>query len=311
MFVFGPVPSRRLGSSLGINHIPPKHCPYSCVYCQVGRTTNLNPKRQSFFDVKIITAEVKARIEECRQSGIPIDYLSLVPDGEPTLDLNLGTLISELKRFDLPVAVISNSSLLPSVDVQAALLQADWLSLKIDAVLEEEWRAVNRPYGKLDFAAILAAMKEFSVRYKGLLVTETLLVEGINDNSDSIHHLSHFLGELRPRRAYLSIPIRPPAEERVKPPSNAVLSEILRILRQEHNFIEPLFENEEQGFLSTGDLQCNILEITAVHPIRESALRDMVFQSGNDWTIVEEMLQEGTIVQIQYSGETFFRKTLK
>ena len=311
MFVFGPVPSRRLGSSLGINHIPPKHCPYSCVYCQVGRTTGLTVTKQSFFDVNKIIAEVQARVDECRNKDIPIDYLSLVPDGEPTLDLNLGTLISELNRFDLPVAVISNSSLLPSADVQEDLLQADWVSLKIDAVLEEEWRAVNRPYGKLDLDTIFSAIKDFSGRYKGMLVTETMLVAGINDSSRSIHHLSRFLGELRPHRAYLSIPIRPPAEDRVMPPSNAILSEIIRILRQEHNFIQPLFENEQQGFLSTGDLRRNILEITAVHPIRENALRDMVFQSGDDWTIVEEMLREGSILQIQYSGEIFFRKNLK
>jgi len=276
----------------------------------VGRTTGLTVTRQSFFEVKEIAAEVRTRIKECRRNDIPIDYLSLVPDGEPTLDLNLGALICELKNFDLPVAVISNSSLLPSADVQEALLQADWVSIKIDSVLEKEWRTINRPYGKLDLEAILSAVKNFSGIYKGTLVTETMLVEGINDNSNSIHHLSHFLGELRPHRAYLSIPIRPPAEERVKPPSNAVLSEIIRILRQEHNFIQPLFENEQQGFLSTGDLRRNILEITAVHPIRESALRDMVFQSGNDWQVIEKMLDDGQLIRIQYAGEAFFRKNL-
>jgi wyosine [tRNA(Phe)-imidazoG37] synthetase (radical SAM superfamily) len=311
VFVFGPVPSRRLGSSLGINHIPPKHCPYSCVYCQVGRTTSLTVKRRSFFQVKKITAEVNTRVEDCRRNDIPIDYLSLVPDGEPALDLNLGMLIRELKDFGIPVAVISNSSLLPSVDVQADLLLADWVSLKIDSVITEEWKAINRPHGSLDLQLILSAIMEFSKKYKGRLVTETMLVSGINDSKDSITALSAFLEELRPCRSYLSIPIRPPAEDEVKPPSATVLTEIVQTLRKRHDFIVPLFENEEDGFQSIGDLRNNILDITAVHPIRQSALRDMVFQSGNDWTIVEEMLREGTIEKIQYSDETFFRKNLK
>ena len=121
MYVFGPVPSRRLGYSLGINHIPPKHCSYSCVYCQLGRTTNCSIRRENFYPVEEILAQVRQAIAESASQGQTIDYLSLVPDGEPALDLNLGDLIRELKTFRIPVAVISNSSLLTSVDVQEAL----------------------------------------------------------------------------------------------------------------------------------------------------------------------------------------------
>lgn len=98
MLVFGPVPSRRLGFSLGINHIPPKHCTYSCVYCQVGRTTNLEIKRQEFYSIDLIISEVEINLNNCKKLNRPVDYITLVPDGEPSLDINLGELIDHLKN---------------------------------------------------------------------------------------------------------------------------------------------------------------------------------------------------------------------
>ena len=123
MIAFGPVPSRRLGYSLGINNIPAKYCTYSCVYCQVGRTTHMTLDRQEFYPVDQILAEVGQKVTEVAQAGKKIDYLTLVPDGEPTLDLNLGKVISGLKQFEIPVAVISNASLIDQIDVQDELMQ--------------------------------------------------------------------------------------------------------------------------------------------------------------------------------------------
>ena len=111
MISFGPVPSRRLGKSLGINNIvSPKVCPYSCVYCQVGATRNLSVTRQSFFEPDLIMSEVSRHLEKLRSGEMP-DYLTFVSNGEPTLDINLGTSIKLLKRLGIPVAVISNASL--------------------------------------------------------------------------------------------------------------------------------------------------------------------------------------------------------
>lgn len=158
MIAFGPVPSRRLGYSLGVNHIPPKHCPYSCVYCQVGRTIKLETKPQAFYPLEQILVEVEKKINESTRAGRVIDYLSLVPDGEPTLDKNLYQLIKGLSTFEIPVAVISNASLINDDEVQEALCLADWVSLKVDTLNESDWHLINRPHRSLSLSSILTGI---------------------------------------------------------------------------------------------------------------------------------------------------------
>ncbi len=311
MYVFGPVPSRRLGYSLGINHIPPKHCSYSCVYCQLGRTTNCSIHRENFYPVEEILAQVRQALAESASQGHEVDYLSLVPDGEPALDLNLGDLIRELKTFRIPVAVISNSSLLTLETVQEALLQADWLSLKVDTVIPQDWTKMDRPHRKLDLKFILGAILEFRQKYTGILVTETMLISGMNDHEESIQRLSSFLHDLQPLCAYISIPIRPPAESWVKPPPPEVLNSILRQLLRVNPFIIPLFEHEGTDFVSSGDIRENILSITAVHPIRETALQKLIQKSGAAWEVVDCLLEQQELIKTPYGGEIFYRKNLQ
>lgn len=181
MIAFGPVPSRRLGYSLGINNIPAKYCTYSCVYCQVGRTTHMTLDRQEFYPVDQVLAEVGQKVTEVAQAGKKIDYLTLVPDGEPTLDINLGKVISGLKQFGIPVAVISNASLIDQLDVQEELVEADWVSLKVDSVDEKVWKKINRPHRRLYLDRILDGIRSFKTKYPGKLVTESMLVAGLND----------------------------------------------------------------------------------------------------------------------------------
>ncbi len=306
MITFGPVPSRRLGYSLGVNHIPPKHCTYSCVYCQVGRTTYLEVARREFFPVQEILDEVSQSINRAENSQRRIDFITLVPDGEPTLDIHLGELIRELKQFNTPIAVISNASLIDRQDVQQELMQADWVSLKADSVNEETWRKINRPHGSLKLRNILNGMMKFKREFSGELVTETLLVSGINDHENEISDLLNFLMELQPFKSYLSIPTRPPAESWVKPPDAETLQRILHQVEQKVSFIDLLFEAEEDDFSSTGDLLEDILSTTAVHPIRESALKRMVERANADWNRVESFVQTGKLTRISYRGVHFY-----
>ncbi len=306
LIAFGPVPSRRLGYSLGINHIPPKHCPYSCVYCQVGRTTNLGTKRREFYPVQQILEAVEGKILDCKKTGQQIDYLTLVPDGEPTLDINLGKLIEGLKRFEIPIAVISNAALINCNEIQDVLSLADWVSLKVDAVNSDEWRRINRPNRFLSLPVILDGILSFRHRYHGRFVTETMLVSGINDSEASIHNLSAYLLDLLPDQSYLSIPTRPPSETWVKPPDAGSLQKIFEVLSKKNVLIALLFEAEESDFTSTGNLTDAILGITAVHPLREEALRKMIDRAGADWKIVEELLNAGQIICIQYQEERFY-----
>lgn len=306
MIAFGPIPSRRLGCSLGINHIPPKHCTYSCIYCQVGRTTSLSISRRDFYPPDQIIAEVDKKISESKKIGQPIDYLTLVPDGEPTLDRNLGPLIRGLKKFGIPVAVISNASLITDEDVQDALFHADWLSMKVDALHEEEWRKINRPHRRLSLASILSGIIHFRNRYPGTLVTETMIISGINDGNNSIRDLSEFLLDLKPNKSYFSMPIRPPAESWVKPPSPASLQYLFDTISKLLPSVDFLFESETGNFSSSGNLAEDILGITAVHPLRESALRRMVEHAQGDWKVVEELVAADMISRILYREEPFY-----
>ena len=123
--VFGPVPSRRLGRSLGINNVPPKKCSYSCVYCQLGDTIEKRTERGTFCDPEALVTCVSREVERLRSRGEPIDYLTVVPDGEPTLDLNLGRVLRALTPLGIPIAVITNGSLLWREEVRADLANAD------------------------------------------------------------------------------------------------------------------------------------------------------------------------------------------
>jgi wyosine [tRNA(Phe)-imidazoG37] synthetase (radical SAM superfamily) len=311
MIAFGPVPSRRLGYSLGINNIPPKHCSYSCVYCQVGRTTSLEIKRRVFFPLEFVLQQVERKITESAKAGRAIDFLTLVPDGEPTLDLNIGRLIIKLKEFGIPVAVISNSSLINLQDVQDDLLGADWVSIKIDSVNEESWRHINRPYHSLSLSSILEGALEFRERYQGELVTETMLVSGNNDNEKDTQDLSDFLIELKPKKSYLSIPTRPPAEAWVRSPDPENLAVVFQIISNRIAFMDLLIEAEDTDFHSTGDLVDDIISTTSVHPIREEALRKMVDQAGAGWGIVETLVADGKIIRIPYRDEWFYAHHFK
>ena len=311
MIAFGPVPSRRLGYSLGINHIPAKTCTYSCVYCQVGRTTHMPLERQEFYPVEQILAEVGQKVNQVAEAGKKIDYLTLVPDGEPTLDLNLGKIIRELKQFGIPVAVISNASLIDRLDVQQELMEADWVSLKVDSVDEAVWRKINRPHRRLSLPLILEGMLAFKQKYSGKLVTESMLVAGLNDNERTTRQLCGFLLELQPSVSYLSIPTRPPAEAEVTPPSPEALQEIIEICSEQVPFVELLFESEVGDFVSTGNLREDILSITAVHPLREEPLRAMVSAAGGTWQVVEDLLADGSILTILYRNERYFFRRFK
>ena len=280
MIAFGPVPSRRLGQSLGINNIPPKICTYSCVYCQLGRTKNMQAERRMFYNPQKILQDVQDKVKKLKETGDPIDYLTFVPDGEPTLDINLAYEIDLLKSLGVKIAVITNGSLIWREDVREALMKADWVSLKIDSVQEEFWRRINRPYGTLQLSLIQQGMFEFARTYRGELVTETMLVRTVNDSEDGLSKIADLLARLKPYRAYLSIPTRPPAEEWAQPPPEEIINQAYHILHERIDQVEYLIGYEGNDFAFTGNVEEDLLSITAVHPMREEAVSDLLARAG-------------------------------
>jgi wyosine [tRNA(Phe)-imidazoG37] synthetase (radical SAM superfamily) len=310
MIAFGPVPSRRLGRSLGINHIPPKRCTYSCVYCQIGRTTHMQVARQAFYSPAEIVSQVREQVDRVHARGEAVDYLAFVPDGEPTLDANLGQAIEGLRSLDIPIAVISNASLLPCPDVRADLMKADWVSLKVDAVDEPAWRRVDRPRGSLDLTAILEGALAFARSFQGTLVTETMLVAGVNDDTTQIEGVARYLDQLRPATAYLAVPTRPPAEGWVRAPDETVLNRAYQILSEHGARVEYLIGYEGDAFASTGDVDADLLSITAVHPMREDAARAFLVRAGAGQDAIARLVAEGRLVEASYGEHRFYVRRL-
>ena len=306
MITFGPVPSRRLGRSLGINNIPPKICSYSCVYCQLGRTLQMRVEREPFYDPQEIVEAVQKHLAALSERGEGVDYLTFVPDGEPTLDINLGQTIERLKPLGIKVAVITNASLIWRQDVRSDLIGADWVSLKVDSVRPETWQRVNRPYGALRLDLIMEGMLAFAQAYEGELVTETMVVRGLNDHTEQFVELAAFLARLAPKKAYLAIPTRPPAEAWVQPPEEADLIQGFMILREKVGEVELLTGYEGDAFASTGDAESDLLAITAVHPMRKEAVQALLERTGAPWSLVEHLVKQGLVREVEFGGREFY-----
>jgi len=310
MIAFGPVPSRRLGRSLGVNNIPPKACTYSCVYCQLGRTLHMHVDRQPFYTLQQVLHDVQKQVEEARAAGERIDFLTFVPDGEPTLDANLGQEMALLRPLGIPIAVITNGSLLWRKDVQADLRQADWVSLKVDAVQEQTWRRINRPNASLRLEAFLEGMLSFAAEYAGQLATETMLVAGVNDDEANLSQVAEFLARLRPHAAYISIPIRPPAERWVRPPAEQAITRAYAAFEEVVGRVELLTGYEGDAFAFTGNAQADLLSITAVHPMRERAVTAFLARAGADWSVIQRLIAQGQLVETEYGGSKFYARRL-
>jgi wyosine [tRNA(Phe)-imidazoG37] synthetase (radical SAM superfamily) len=310
MRVFGPVPSRRLGSSLGINNIPPKVCTYSCIYCQIGKTITLQCERQAFYEPDDLAREVKEKVYEVKKSNITIDYLSFVPDGEPTLDSNLGTIIERIRPLHIKIAVITNGSLIDRKDVREDLQKADLVSLKLDAARRKTWLRTDRPHKSLDQKAILDGMLEFKAMFKGEIITETMLCKGMNDSVEEIRKIADFLKLLKPKKSYISIPTRPTAVKGILPASDEALNIAYQIFTQNIDNVEYIIGYEGNEFGLSGNVEEDLLGITSVHPMREEAVREYLKKAGADWRVITDLIKSDSLIELRYRGKNFYMRKL-
>lgn len=209
--IFGPVPSRRLGRSLGIDVIPPKTCSYDCIYCESGSTTRLTLKRQVFVEPERIVEDLLAYFREYPAGA---DVLTFSSAGEPTLYEPLGELIRDIKQHvpSLPLVVLTNGSLLWDARVRQALLGADRVVPSLDAVTEEVFQTLNRPHPGLELRTVLEGLKAFRKEYRGQFHLEVMLVAGINNHPDELTRMRPTIDMLDPDRVELNTIVRPPAE---------------------------------------------------------------------------------------------------
>jgi len=311
---FGPVRSRRLGVSLGVNNVYPKTCSYSCVYCQLSKTTNLTIRRARFYDPERVVGEVEALLRSAEREGVRVDYVTFVPDGEPTLDASIGREIELLKGLGVRVAVLTNASLLWLEDVRRDLSEADLISVKVDAVSEDLWRFINRPHRELDSSRVLEGIRAFSEEFRGMIISETMVIaEKHHSYGGEAEKLSTFLSQLkRLSKAYIAIPVRPPAELWVEPPGERLIVEFYTAFAQRlgGERVELLTAPSGEVYGDTSNPAESILSTASVHPIRERDLEDFLRRSGADWGLVEELLRRGELVRVVYRGEAFYVRKL-
>ncbi len=311
MISFGPVSSRRLGLSLGINNIVSgKFCSYSCVYCQIGNTINRSTERRTFYEPGKLAEDVKNHLGKLDKSYRP-NYLTFVANGEPTLDINLGQEIRLLKKYDIPVAVITNASLISRKSVRQDLMQADWVSVKIDTVDEVVWKKINRPSVEMDLKIILEGVKIFASEYRGSLHTETMLINGYNDDLGQLEQTALFISRVHPKTSWLSTPTRPPALKVIKPVPEAKIIRAWLIFNNNNINTELLsgFEGTNTGY--TGDAYSDILNITAVHPLREDTMGKLLENDKADSSIVESLIAKGKIKRLDYNGKIYYLRRYK
>ncbi len=230
-YIYGPVPSRRLGLSLGIDIVPYKTCTYDCIYCQLGRTTNKTIERKSFFDPNTVLQQ----IEQALGNNPELDYITFSGSGEPTLSKDIGILIEETKRFaNFPVVVLTNGSLLWDEQLQQELSLADVVIPSVDAVSENVWQKINKPSTQLDFHKVLEGIKSFADTYPDKTIVEIMLVKGINDDMAHLAETREFFDGMKIKMVQLNTVVRSPSEPYAEP----VHEETLRMWKEQiHNVV--------------------------------------------------------------------------
>jgi wyosine [tRNA(Phe)-imidazoG37] synthetase (radical SAM superfamily) len=212
--LFGPVPSRRLGRSLGVDLIPPKTCPYDCIYCEVGPTTRQTRQRFTFQPETII-GELENYLKD---TPAPPDVITLAGSGEPTLNLGLGRIISAIKEIShIPVAVLTNGALLYLPEVRQELAAADLVLPSLDSAREETYRLINRPLAELTLDSLLQGLKALRREYRGRIWLETMLLAGLNDTDEELTLLAQALKEIAPDKIQLNTAVRPVVKAYARP----------------------------------------------------------------------------------------------
>ncbi len=274
-YCIGPVPSRRLGRSLGIDPIPSKTCNFQCIYCQLGRTTNFTNERKNYFPKEEIIADMKEAIQ---QNEKKIDYITFVGSGEPTLYKDLEELILKAKELsNKPVCIITNGALFCDPKVRESLLVADAVLPSLDAGDEKSFVKINRPHPTIKLDSVIQGFIDFRNVFKGKFWIEIMLMKGINDSKEELLKIYEKIDLIKPDRIDINVPIRPPVEKWVEIPDKTIISSLNEIFKDYNNINFP-----EMGTFNiySSNFEKELLSIIERHPMRQNQIIN-TFYSNN------------------------------
>ena len=301
-YVFGPVPSRRLGRSLGISPIPEKTCNYSCTYCQLGRTDKLTNERKMFFPVEDIIEEFKGYDLQTAK----VDIITIVGEGEPTLYLGLGELLKELKKLtNIPVAVITNGALLYDIQVRKELSYADIVLPSMDSFDGDSFKKIDRPHGKLDYDKVFQGLVTFSQEFEGQIWVEIMLIDGVNTEEKALQAFNKQLKQVRHDRVYINTPVRPPAESDVKVANSQSIARAVELLGAIS--IDMLAAGDFYSDVED-DLEA-VISIASRHPMNQFEVGSFLDSRmvENKEQIIEKLKEDSRIRVLDYKGILTFR----
>jgi len=302
-YLYGPVPSRRLGRSLGVDLVPHKICTYDCIYCQIGKTTDKTLIREEYAPAGEILEEVGRFLKEGTSE---IDHLSLSGSGEPTLNSRIRSVIDGIKTItSVPVAVITNGSLLYEEEVRRDLLRADVVLPSLDATSSEAFDRINRPLSGFSVGKVIEGLVEFRKVYEGRIWLEILFCKGINDGREELLKMKKVIDRIRPDLIHLNTVIRPPSEKWVVPLNQKEMEEIKAFFGEKTSIISE-FDRHPLSILES-DVKEEILKILRRRPLSLADLsKGMGIPQNELDRYLEPLTQEGKIRARSFGDSVYY-----
>ena len=302
-YIFGPVPSRRLGRSLGIDLVPYKTCTFDCIYCDLGRTTRKTISRQSYVSPKEIQGELELCLSVLDKKP---DYIALSGSGEPTLNNSMREIIQRIKEItSIPIAFLTNSSLLTLDEVRRNLSEADVVLPSLDAVTPALFEYINRPHASLSIGGIISGLIQFRKQYRGQMWLEVLFCRGVNDGKEEIEKFKGVMKRIQPDRVQLNTPVRPPAEQFAFPLTLAQLEEIKERLGEKVEIISEFAAPLGGELNSVKDTE--ILNLIKRRPCTAEDISKVLGLHLNEVVkYLEKLLQEGGVHYRMYEHRGYY-----
>ena len=301
-YIFGPVPSRRLGRSLGVDLVPLKTCPFDCIYCQVGRTTNRTIERKEYVPFDDVLSEIKQKLNS---KPLP-DFITFSGSGEPTLYSRIGELITKIKAItEIPVAVLTNGALLWEKEVQDDLLQADVVVPSLDAGDEETFQRANRPHPEITYKKLVDGLVEFRKRFSNQLWLEVFLIEGITGKISQVEKIISHVRHIKPDRVQLNTVTRPPAEHFAVPLTKEEMHKFAEIFGKNAEVIADYSHvHEQKDFAASRKDVVNLLKRRPCS--LEDIIEGLAIHRNEALKHLEHLLEEGSIKSEAKDGKLYY-----